>query len=199
MGKANHAYHRFFEGYTEYREINEKGKPVIRRVYTGLYYTPEQSRAQQIIYRIFYFLLLLLFSALFLTATTANLASNLVWYPTVPIVAAVLVSLWLLCAFCRYLPIKARTAYEYRSSSQSLQNASLGLAGCMGCAALLHGLFLLLHHESASQGELFCIGCLLGAMAVMLILHFMERRLRYTTYPSTAQVPEESVDKNAVC
>lgn len=190
MAKANHAYHKFFEGYSEYTETGPNGRQVIRRVYTGQWYFADQRPGMQVVYRIFYAALIVLSLILFFWAASAQVASNLSWYPTLPVVAAILGYFWQIRSLCYYLPTKERTVYHYRTSSLGLQRSAIALSICMGSAVLLHALFLLLHPAARSGGELACLGLFLVSGAAQLLLWQTEKRIPYQTRQSTEQVPD---------
>lgn len=190
MARANRAYHKFFEGYSEYSETDAHGRKVIRRVYTGQWYSADQQPGLQVAYRICYAALFALSLILFLRAASLDAPGNLCWYPTVPVVAAVFCYLWQLRALCYYLPTGKRTVYHHRTSSLGLQHSAIALSICMGSAALLHGLFLMLDSTDRPGVERVCLFLFLASGAVQLLLWQAERQVPYQISQSTEQVPD---------
>jgi len=80
--RRNRSYHRYFEGYTEYTPIDEKGRMKIVREYTGSYYRADLSTPMYALARGGAILLWLASAVCMVTATIGDYPYNYTWYVT---------------------------------------------------------------------------------------------------------------------
>lgn len=188
------AYHRHFEGYTEVKRVDERGRTVLERIYTGKYYEPKLALHHRLTLRMFYIIFFLGGTALFLFCATRAASCNTA--PYVILFQALAVPLLLWCAYVMvfYLPATGRlTIGEYNSLHKPLIRASALAALCMWLAGA-GALVCFLHLETAMSTDLLCAAGFTGAGALMFLIHLLENRLEYTVIGSEAQPPEGGVE-----
>lgn len=115
--RRNRSYHRYFEGYTEYTQLNEKGTLKIVRVYTGQYYRDTLSTPMYALARIGAILLWAASAFCMVSATIGNFPYNYTWYVTVaealgfPALAALMIAVFAAALQERKLKIR-----QYRTT-----------------------------------------------------------------------------------
>lgn len=131
------AYHRFFEGYTEEKTMDETGKIRITYVYTGEYYEPVRTREQYVKDKIWTTCMSVLAAALFVFAGTRNVPAN-TQAAVAGLQAAFLLFFFLTAKSIFYL-LTSRTPYTiriYRIVSEKLiQNVKRAAVCCWLTAA----------------------------------------------------------------
>ncbi len=188
-GKRNRAYHNFFEGYTEYQQEDAKGKLKIHRIYTGLYYKYELTRAQKICIRFFYFVLFIISVGAYAFAATLNAPGNLVWYTNISVAISLILFIWLFVALCYYLPLRDRTIFEFRTSSINTIRVCKWQVICTVVTIATHILFMFLNHPSDTGQEFLALAGYFVMGAACFAIWFTEDHLPYSTYPSTKEPP----------
>ena len=190
------AYHRFFEGYAEVSVPNPDGKGYrIQRVYTGNYYRQDLTQGQRIRLRGLYVALFLCIAYLFVSSAILPLTSNSTWYAVLPQAVSVPFLFWIVVAFFSYLPAERdMTIADYRSSSLSLRNATLGSAICLGITALATLIFIALHPSDELLRELLSAGKYLAGGLIALLMYRIEIKVKYLTIPSQHKPPENSYE-----
>ncbi len=187
--KRNRAYHNFFEGYTEYEQMDAKGKPKIHRVYTGLYYKYELTTAQKVCIRLFYILLFVISVGAYIFAATMDSPGNLVWYTNVPVAFSLILYIWLLVAICYYMPLRDRTVFEFRTSSLNAMRVCKWQIICVGVTIATHVLFIILNRPADTSREILVMVGYFITGAACFGIWFTEDHLPYSTYPSTQEPP----------
>ena len=186
------AYHRSFEGYTEYKETDEKGKSRVKRVYTGTWYIqalPESRR--RTVRCVYVFLFLLLVGAMVLAAWAQGGAGR-AFYAVIPeiVTLCLLARLFYVLFVCYLFAPRKMTVGDYRSSSPALRNTGLYLAIAFAADALAALIDRLVSGGVAFRSfPLTVLAFLLGA-SISLLLSKMESNLPYETEES-ADVPQE--------
>ncbi|MBE6017121.1 MAG: hypothetical protein E7233_05875 [Lachnospiraceae bacterium] len=127
--KHSSAYHRYFQGFSEYYEEQDNGKFKINRVYTGLYYVSAQPMKQRIIRKV---LLCLIWSAAVAVFLLCSANSNLInkWFLINAFQAGEIVgAVWTLSGLFNLIiqPSKL-TVGQWNCSSARLRNGSLFFA-----------------------------------------------------------------------
>ena len=177
----SHAYHRYFEGYTEYNELDRNGKPHVRRVYTASWYMQDVSRRRYVLLRVFYTALFLLMCGAVLAAGTRQGTAGTAFFIVLAELATLLLLAWLgYTLFVNYLfaPEKM-TVHDYHVSSGSVKRISLALTTAFGADALLTVL------EGILKGtdRFGSFGVTLAAFAAgcfcAVIMHLTEKRVPY--------------------
>lgn len=175
----SHAYHRYFEGYTEYKELDQNGKERLHRVYTAPWHVQDLSRAQRISLRCLYMVLFLLMIGAVLLAGSRQTGAGTAFYVVVPELAVLCLLAWLgyvLLVNYLFLPRKM-TVHDYHASSISLRRAAL----ILGIAFLLSAVLSML--EGALKGiadsELVPAAVFLAGAACAFAMRWIEGRVPY--------------------
>lgn len=187
----SHAFHRYFEGYTEYRELGQNGKEHTRRVYTASWYSQELSRRQSVLLRVCYVLLFLLMCASVVVAGTRQGASGTAFYIVLAELATLIALFWLgYTLFVNYLFVpKKMTVHDYRVSSGALKRSSLLLAVFFGVDAAMTILEAVLKGTDSFVSfpavlAAFAAGCLCAAA-----IHLAEKKVPYREIENSGSAP----------
>lgn len=189
------AYHHNFEGFVEVREINEHGKAVIRRVYTGKYYEPALEPFRRISLRVMYILCYLGGAALFLYCATRPLVCNTVFYVTVLQCAVILMMIWCAFVLAFYVPATGKlTIGEYKGQHKSLISAARAAAISMWAAAAAVLVSMVLQLEGSLLANLLCaVGFGVSGMP-LLVIYLFESHLKYHVTSSGNAVPDDGFE-----
>ncbi|MCD7745006.1 MAG: hypothetical protein LUI13_06980 [Lachnospiraceae bacterium] len=185
-------YHRYFEGWSEYREADEKGKMRLKRVYTGVYHAAKLSDRQRRIYHAGYAAAWLLSFVLYFLAVTRPLGSNACWYVAAPEALTVACLFWMGWSLFNFLTAgKNMTLGEYRyvdavikSSRYTFVAQALTAVGTLAYTFLSSGENL--------AGELGCTLVLLVCAILCLLVYLLESRVVYDSFLSTEEAPREA-------
>ncbi len=184
-------YHQYFDGYSEYRETDEKGKTRIRRVYTGIYHTAKVSDAARRGIHASYIVLWLLSAGLYFFLSTREVESNVVWYTAVAEALAIFGLVWVLWSLGNYLAAgKNMTQDGFRYTS------ALCRASACACAAQLLTAAATIAHAVLGTDQMgkelliaagfaICAVCALG-------IRLIEQRIPYDSFLSDAKVPDDA-------
>jgi hypothetical protein len=195
MGYHSAAYHRHFEGWSEYKEQNSSGKVRIRRVYTGAWYRQDLSDRRRIFYKLLFSALFVFAAVLFIICSAQYAGSNQCWYVAMTQAGAIVGLVWMGIGLFNYLTAKkSMTIADYRSSSGTLRIGSMIAALSFAAAMLMTLLFVFLQHTEIMVGrEVMCAaGYLICGVAVFTV-NRIERKIRYIETPSGIEVPREAV------
>lgn len=189
------AYHRNFEGYTEVKALDARGRPVIRRVYTGKYYEPDLAPFRRVTLRIFYLLFFSGGTALFLFCATRTLPCNRVPYVSLFQAISVPLLIWCVYVLIFYVPSAGQlTVGEYKLLHHSLIRATRLTAACMwACAAAALVCFAAAPAGRVS-GVLLCAGGFAVSGGLISLIALFERNLEYTVASGSAVSPEDGVE-----
>lgn len=195
MGYHSAAYHRHFEGWSEYKEQNSNGKVRIRRVYTGAWYRQDVSSRHRILLKLLFSSLFVFAAVLFLICSVQYVESNQCWYVAITQAGAIAGLVWMGIGLINYLTAKmSMTISEYRSSSGALRIGSLISTLSFTAAMLMTLLFVLLQHKEIMFGrEVMCAAGYLICGVAAFSVNRVERKIRYIEMPSRNEVPREAV------
>ena len=181
----SHAYHRYFVGYTEYREPDRNGKEHLRRVYTSSWHIRDLTRKQRVLVCCLYVLLFLLMAGAVALAGLRQTAGGKAFYVVIPELAVLYLLSWLgyiLLVNYLFLPEKM-TVHDYRASSVSLRRAAFALVIAFIASAalsLLEGALTGNISQALVPGAAF----LAGAVCAFLML-WTENRIPYREEENT--------------
>lgn len=195
MGYHSAAYHRHFEGWSEFEEQKTNGKVRIRRVYTGAWYRQDLSDRRRILLKLLFSTLFVFAAVLFIFCSTQYVGNNQCWYVAITQAGAIVGLVWMGIGLFNYLTAKkSMTIAEYRSSSGTLRVGSMIVSISFTAAMLMTLLFdLLQYNEIIFSREVMCAaGYMICAVAVFTV-NSIERKIRYTETPSENEVPREAV------
>lgn len=187
------SYHRFFEGYTEYETVNAKGKKVLKRVYTGIWYVQDLATPNYFFLRALYCLLFAGIVLLFSRAGMTQQESGTALYVVLPEIATVCFLFYLLYTlFVGYLFVPRKmTVHDYRSSSLSLKKASKGMGICLFADTALTVLYLFLHRGTSASGAGAAALEFLGAALLAGAMCLIECKIPYKEVENDT-APEQS-------
>lgn len=180
-GYHSRAYHRHFE---DYEEVVEPGKnpkkKKIRRIYTGVYYIPQMTRAQYIRQKALYGFLYALALALFIACAAVSPGGDEPWYVVIPIAVSFLTFLALLRYLIQYLTAKRKlTVGEYNEGPVSMRRSALVCAACVATAAIIKAVAAVFGPAEARGMEAASAGGLLLSAAAVFLLWRLEGRVVY--------------------
>ena len=190
------AYHRFFEGYSEFTVPTPNGKGYkIQRVYTGNTYRQDLTKGQRALLRVLYVVLFVCAVYLFVSCAVLPLPSNSTWYVTLPQAVSLPFLCWIAIVFLSYIPAGLdMTIHGYRSSSLALQKATLGTAICLGVTALATLIFIMLNPSDEPLRVLRCTLSFCAGGLITLGMYWIERKVKYLIIPSQNHPPEDRVE-----
>ncbi len=193
-GYHSGSYHRHFEGYKEYETVNEKGRPVLKRVYAGEWYVLDISGKKRVFLKTVYAALWLLSAVAFAFAATRRIAVNSVWYGALAELAVLAGLVWTAAGLLAYFtnPYKM-TVGEWRSASWGVRRGSVFTALAFELTAILTALSALLHREWTG-GSFAALGCLALSGFLMVVLDRLEANAPYKNLPNDNEIPPDAVD-----
>lgn len=190
------AYHRYFEGYTEIKEIADKGKMTIRRVYTGYYYRQDISDRRWKLHRLIYLLYYVFSAAVLLWCGTVDVYCNVTWYASLAAMAGLFSMIWLAKPVLMFAFSKRELlAREYRSIS-SIKNIAIACGICYLLCACAFAVCLILNRTEQLAVPLLCIGLYLLSAIGMFRIYQMEKKVEYARRKSDAQIDEKDLDNS---
>lgn len=188
----SHAYHRFFEGYTERRETDQSGRARIRRVYAAEWYEQDLPKGKRVALRLLYALLWLLMAGAVALAGIRQGGSGTRFYIVIPELATLCLLSWLgyiLLVNYDFAP-RRMTLHDYKSSSVALKRASL----CAAAAFLLDALMTLLEIALGGGAHLWAVlGLFLLGMLCAAATHLIEKKIRYAEIENDVPDREKGV------
>lgn len=183
-------FHRYFDGYSEYKETDSKGKTRIRRVYTGVYHRQLLSDAQRKKVKLGYAFLWILSAALFSYSATRYLPGNFALWTAVCQAFSVFGLGWTLWSLFNYVTAgKNMTLDDYRYV-QALKKSSGFTAAALAAAAagpLVHTLLQGFTTQEALCGAAYLLSAL-SCWAIRLI----ENKIPYDSFLSQKEAPPQS-------
>ena len=189
------AYHRHFEGYTEVKRVDERGRTVIERIYTGKYYEPELAPHQRLTLRLFYLIFFLGSTALFLFCATRTALCNSAPYVNLFQALAVPLLLWCAYVLAFYIPSMGElTVGEYNSQHRPLIRASLMAAVCMWLTSAGALVCFMLCSGAGRGSNLLCAVGFAAAGALIFFIYLLESHLEYAVIGSETHPPEGGVE-----
>ncbi|MCI2049533.1 MAG: hypothetical protein LKJ76_07420 [Lachnospiraceae bacterium] len=186
-------YHRFFEGYSEVKQKDEKGHEVILRIYTADYFQQDITDRQRMILRIQYVFACICAAACFIGGLITNVKSNTVTWIAFLGVVPVIGLIMLAAALAEYLLApKKMKLYTKKSSSDAMQTALLvsmfGLLSCAVCKMI----YMLMENRNDAFNESISAGLLVIAFLILFSMYKKEKSIHYTVIHNDTEIPENS-------
>lgn len=173
-------YHKYFEGYTEYKRLDKKGKMKITRVYTGQYYRQDMSTKQKVLYRLTYLALYVIALIGFFSGTMQDIPENYNIYINLITAVTVPFLFWVALALVNYLFIEGDMKIsDYKSGPVRLKNATLGSFVMCVLRLLSLLLFCAIARDGVDEGSLVAIGASLLAGICAILMNRLERKVPY--------------------
>ena len=185
----NRHYHKFFRGYTEVRNKNEKGRIVIERYYTKPWKVSALSTRNYWLLRALYVLLTVVSIVLYFTAMTRNIPGNRHWMVAIPGLPTVTILFLLAVMVVQYVTVPRKmTLWDHESSTKHIRRAALAAAIIQGVTALVLAGFALVTRQEVGK-TLLCALLVLVAAGCSATIFFMERKVPYTEISNDTKLP----------
>ena len=185
-------YHRYFEGYNEYKELDANGKERIRRVYAADWYAQNMPKGKRIGVRLLYVALFLMMAAAVIGAGILQGGTGTRFYIVIPELITLCLLSWLgyvLLVNYLFMP-KKLTVHEYKVSSLSLRIVTLAVAIAFAVDALMAALDLAL--VGGERGG-WVIALFIGGAACAWVMRLVESRIHYDQIENPAAEKDSSV------
>ena len=185
-------YHRYFEGYNEYKELDANGKERIRRVYAADWYAQNLPKGKRIGVRLLYVALFLMMAAAVIGAGILQGGTGTRFYIVIPELITLCLLSWLgyvLLVNYLFMP-KKLTVHEYKVSSLSLRIVTLAVAIAFAVDALMAALDLAL--VGGERGG-WVIALFIGGAACAWVMRLVESRIHYDQIENPAAEKDSSV------
>lgn len=186
------AYHRHFEGYSEYMVTNEKGNAKIQRVYTGSWYRVNLEETAK---KRLWAMLLLCWAAmlaLFLFAGTRNIQLNKLGLMALLQAAVIVCMVWSLSGILHFLCLPEKsTIGQYRRSFEAIRKGSVGLLLAFGGAGFAALLQLILGCDDFLL-HVLCGGLYGVSLLIALVLNRLNANIPFEQLENTNAVREDA-------
>ena len=185
----NRHYHNFFRGYTEVRQINEKGRVVIQRYYTKPWKVSGLSAWNYWLLRLLYVFLTVVAIALYITAMTQDVPGNHHWLVAIPGLPTITVLFLQVVTVIQYVTVPRKmTIWDHTSSTKHIKRTTLAAAIIQGVTALMLLGFALVTGQEIGR-TLLCVLADLIAAGCSAAIFFVERKVPYTEIPNDTKLP----------
>lgn len=184
------SYHKHFEGYTEYFETDLKGRPILKRVYTGVYHKAQLPEGKLLTLKIAYCALWLLSCGSLIFSATRFVPSNTLWYSAACQALSVASLCWMFWSLFNYvLSGKEMTLGEYRYVN-ALKRSSRFSSFSLLTVTIARLISLPFHSGDFLKEELLCI--LAGFLSAVscYAVYLRERLIIYDSYLSDKTAPQ---------
>ncbi len=192
----SHSYHRFFEGYQEYKDVDPRGRAKVRRVYTGTLYRQSLDTVRYILLRLLYILLFFGIVGMLVLAAMSQKESGSALYVVLPEIFTVgfLFGMFYIL-FVNYLFVPRKmTLNDYRTTAGSLKICSLGLAICFGLDMSMHILYVIIHRSTVIGNEGLIAIEFLAAGVLSLVMLAIERKMPYEEIKNDSIIKENGIE-----
>lgn len=190
-GWHSSAYHKEFEGYSEYLVEDEKGRKRVRRIYTGDWYRMNLNQKGKTLLFTELIAAELACVVLFQLCGTRNIQANKVWYMALCQAAAIVGLIWTGSGIVHMaiLPEKA-TIVQYRRSYEAVKKGSIISMAAFGLAALAVMPIIIKCVDFLTH--LMCLALYTLAMVIMLVLNRLNENIPFEQLPNDSNAPENS-------
>jgi hypothetical protein len=182
------AYHRHFEGYSEYYEEDNRGRLKIHRVYTGTYYSIQMPKRKRRLWKLIYVLLWLALAVVYAYSSSLRGGANLTKYGAVCSVGCIVGVAWIFLGLFAYLlaPLKM-TVGEWRSSSERMRSGCLW--NSVFCFLYAAATIVNLVISGFTVTHIVCIVGFVFCLLLTLTIFAMEKNVPYQKEQSAEAVP----------
>lgn len=191
-GFHSKGYHRYFEGYSECRELDKSGRVRIRRVYTGVYHAAELEDGQRKRIKALYCVLWLASLLLYLFVVTRPVGSNTCYYVTASEALSLAGLAWLAWSLFNYVTAGKRMTlgeYCYAEAVKRSSRFTAVVQAATAAATLVYS--VLSGGDGFLQGLLCFTGALLCA-GLCFSIFYIERKIVYRSFLSEKEGGEEA-------
>lgn len=191
-GWHSNAYHRYFEGYSEYETLDSRGKTIIKRVYEGTVYSSELDRRGKTGLRLLLSALWFASGAVFVLAATREVTANMLWISALLQFAVLGCLVWMLTALVNvWMSPEKMTAADYKTGSRRLISSALTALAVMLLCSLTYLICAFVFEEYILM-HLLCAGLCCVSALLMLLANRLESNVTYHEEKSGDQVPIEA-------
>ena len=185
-------YHKNFQGYTEIRRVNEKGRITIERRYTAPWQRHRLTDGQWVLTKAGYVLGTLLSTVLFLWALSRRVPSNSAALAAAPGFLSGLLMLLLWMAVFTYVSAPRKmTLWEYRSGKSKIERFTRLASAAILATVAAKVIYICVWMDFSWEGEIPGLLALTVSAAPPVVIFLVERRMNYEELENTAQVTEE--------
>lgn len=185
-------YHKNFQGYTEIRRVNEKGRISIERRYTAPWQRHRLTNMQWVLTKAAYMLGVLLSTVLFLWALAQRIPSNSAALVAVPGFLSALLMLLLWMAVFTYVSAPRKmTLWEYRSGKSKIERFTRLASAALLLTVAAKVIYICVWMDFSWEGEIASLLALAVAVVPPVLIFLFERRMDYEELENTNQVTEE--------
>ncbi len=187
-------YHKQFEGYTEFYQLDENGKKKLLRVYTAPYYRPNLTKTRQRVFLLIRFILILVGIVFFYFGATQHAVCNMTAYSAIFQALSIPPICWSFFGFYAHLSVSGDMKIgEYKRAAVRTRKASLAgtvflFAGA--AAALLAGFFSAAQFDTRSA---LCALLYLLSGSAFFALNRLEKSVNYQIIDNPAQDPTSDI------
>lgn len=185
-------YHKHFQGYTEVRRVNEKGRVVSERHYTAPWQKHCLTDSRWILTKVAYFFGTLISSALFLWALVQRVASNSAAIVAAPgFLAGLLMVLMWMAVFTYISAPRRMTLWEFRSGKSKVELFTRLAAAAIILTVVAKVIFICVWMDFHWEGEVIGLLLLLVSAVPLILIFLAERRMNYEELENTTAVFDE--------
>lgn len=185
-------YHKHFQGYTEVRRVNEKGRVVSERHYTAPWQRHSLTDKQWVLTKAAYLLGVLLSTVLFLWALIQRVPSNSAAIAAAPgFLSGLLMVLMWMAVFTYVSAPRNMTLWEYRSGKSKIELFTRLTAAAILLTVIAKVVFICVWMDFSWEGEVLGLLALALAAAPLIAIFLVERRMNYEELENSTLVTEE--------
>lgn len=189
-------YHKHFQGYTEVRRVNAKGRIISERHYTAPWQHHCLTDKQWVLIKAAYVLGALLTTALYLWALIQRVPSNSAALVAAPgfLSGLLLVLLWM-AMFTYVSAPRKMTLWEYRSGKSKVELFTRLVAAAILATVVAKVVFICVWMNFSWEGEVAGLVALFLSAVPPVLIFLTERKMNYEELKnSTVVVDEERYD-----
>lgn len=185
-------YHKYFQGYTEVRRVNARGRVVSDRYYTAPWQKHCLTDKQWVMTKIAYILGVLVSTILFLWALVQRVPSNSAAIVAAPgFLSGLLMILMWMAVFSYVTAPRKMTLWEYNSGRGKVKCFTRLAAAAILLTAVAKVVFIGVWMKFTWDGEIPGL-LLLAVSAVPLILIYLaEHKMKYESLENTTVITDE--------
>ncbi|MGI6071824.1 MAG: hypothetical protein ACOX75_02245 [Lachnospiraceae bacterium] len=182
-------YHNYFRGYTEVRNVNEKGRRTIQRFYTKPWIVSDLKGRNYWLVRLLYALLTSASIFMYVFAMIQDIPANKHWVVAIPGLPAIVCLFLLTVMLVIYITVPRKmTLWDYESSTKRLKQMSIISAAVEGTTSIVIAGFTIVTGLEIRQ-SLICAGMDMAAAFCAAAIYFVENKVTYHEEPNETKLP----------
>lgn len=185
-------YHKYFQGYTEVRRVNAKGRVVVDRYYTAPWQRHCLTNKQWVLTKAAYVLGVLISTILLLWALVQRVPSNSSAIVAVPgFLSGLLILLLWMAVFTYITAPRNMTLWEYRSGKGKIELFTRLAAAAIIAIIAAKVIFICVWMDFSWKGEIVGLLALAVSAAPPILMFLTERKMDYEELMNTTVVTDE--------